>query len=267
MGADVLVVPADSDGRLTGPALVNTLDAAGTDISDTVFAVVASAGTTQFGIVDDICGIVDVAHERGIWVHIDGAYGLAALAAESARHLFAGVADADSFIVDPHKWLFAPFDACALVYREPSLAYAAHAQKAGYLEVLDFPDAWNPADYAIGLSRRARGLPFWFSLAAHGTRAYSAAVEKSLATARAAADQIRALPYVELVREPQLSVVVLRRLNWAPENYARWTEELLRSGFAFVTPTVHAGETVTRFAIVNPCTEPADIAAILETMA
>ncbi len=267
MGVDVLVVATDPDGRLTGPALGAALDAAGTAVSDTVFAVVATAGTTQFGIVDDIRGIVDVARERGIWVHVDGAYGLAALAAESVRHLFTGVADVDSFIVDPHKWLFAPFDACALIYREPALARAAHAQKAGYLEVLESPDAWNPADYAIGLSRRARGLPFWFSLAVHGTRAYSAAVEKSLATARAAADQIRALPYVELVREPQLSVVVLRRLNWAPEMYYEWTEKLLQSGFAFVTPTVHEGETVTRFAIVNPCTEPADIAAILETMA
>ncbi len=267
MGVDVLVVPVGADGRLTGAALARALDAADTDIRDSVFAVVATAGTTQFGIVDDIRGIVDVAHERGIWAHIDGAYGLAALAAESVRHLFDGVAAADSFIVDPHKWLFAPFDACALIYRDPALARSAHAQKAGYLEVLESPDAWNPADYAIGLSRRARGLPFWFSLAAHGTRAYSAAVEKSLATAQAAADQIRALPYVELVRDPQLSVVVLRRLNWAPENYYEWTDKLLQAGFAFVTPTVHEGETVTRFAIVNPCTETADIAAILATMA
>nr|WP_239331706.1 aminotransferase class V-fold PLP-dependent enzyme [Frankia sp. CiP3] len=267
MGVDVLVVPTDPDGRFTGAALAKALDLAGTAVSDTVFAVVATAGTTQFGIVDDIRGIVEVARERGIWVHVDGAYGLAALAAESVRHLFAGVAAADSFIVDPHKWLFAPFDACALIYREPALARAAHAQKAGYLKVLESPDAWNPADYAIGLSRRARGLPFWFSLAVHGTRAYSAAVEKSLATARAAAEQIRALPYVELVREPQLSVVVLRRLNWPPQTYYEWTEKLLQSGFALVTPTVHEGETVTRFAIINPCTEPADIAAILETMA
>ncbi|AEH11636.1 MULTISPECIES: pyridoxal phosphate-dependent decarboxylase family protein [Protofrankia] len=267
MGAELLVVPADAEGRLTGPALAHALDTADPDVRDSVFAVVATAGTTQFGIVDDIRGIVDVAHERDLWAHVDGAYGLAALAAESVRHLFAGTADADSFIVDPHKWLFAPFDACALIYREPALARAAHAQKAGYLEVLETADDWNPADYAIGLSRRARGLPFWFSLATHGTRAYGAAVEKSLATARAAADQIRALPYVELVREPQLSVVVLRRLNWTPENYYEWTEKLLRAGFAFVTPTVHEGETVTRFAIVNPCTEPADIAAILGSMA
>ncbi|WP_242424236.1 pyridoxal-dependent decarboxylase, partial [Frankia sp. EI5c] len=189
------------------------------------------------------------------------------IAAPRARHLFDGVGDADSFIVDPHKWLFAPFDACALVYRDPAVARAAHAQHAGYLDVLDRNGAWNPSDFHIGLSRRVRGLPFWFSLATHGTLAYSRAVERCLATARAAADRVRALPHVELVREPELSVVVLRRLGWAPEDYHRWTQRLLRCGLAFVTPTVHNGETVTRFAIVNPLTTVADIDRILATMA
>jgi glutamate/tyrosine decarboxylase-like PLP-dependent enzyme len=253
--------------KLTGVGLAAVLDVLDPAEASGVFAVVATAGTTQFGLVDDIRGVVDVARDRGMWVHVDGAYGLAAIAAPSARHLFDGVADADSFIVDPHKWLFAPFDSCALVYRDPAEARAAHAQKAGYLEVLDFPDAWNPADYAIGLSRRARGLPFWFSLAAHGTDAYRDAVEACLATARSAAEQIRALPYVELVRDVELSIVVFRRLGWAPAAYHHWTEKLLRDGFAFVTPTVHDGETVTRFAVVNPLTTPDDIAAILATMA
>jgi glutamate/tyrosine decarboxylase-like PLP-dependent enzyme len=264
-----VTVPSVS-GRLTGAALAATLDALGPGPGDgdaRVFAVVATGGTTQFGLVDDIRGVVGVARERGLWVHVDGAYGLAALAAPSARHLFDGIADVDSFIVDPHKWLFAPYDACALVYREPAVARAAHAQKAGYLEVLNSPDAWNPADYAIGLSRRARGLPFWFSLATHGTDAYRDAVEACLRTARSAAAQIQALPQVELVRDVELSVVVLRRLGWAPATYYHWTEKLLHDGFAFVTPTVHEGETVTRFAIVNPLTTPDDIAAILATMA
>jgi glutamate/tyrosine decarboxylase-like PLP-dependent enzyme len=266
LDVDVVTVPSRA-GKLTGGALAATLDALGPDDAAGVFAVVATGGTTQFGLVDDIRGVVDVAREHGLWVHIDGAYGLAALAAPSARPLFDGVADADSFIVDPHKWLFAPFDACAIVYRDPATARAAHAQKAGYLEVLDSPGAWNPADYAIGLSRRARGLPFWFSLATHGTDAYRDAVETCLATARSAAEQVQVLPYTELVRDVELSVVVLRRLGWAPSSYYQWTAKLLHDGFAFVTPTVHEGETVTRFAVVNPLTTPDDIAAILATMA
>ena len=265
MDVDVLLVPGDERGRLTGVALAETLDAHG---ADDVFAVVATGGTTNFGIVDDLAGVAEVATSRGIWLHVDGAYGLAALAAPSARPLFAGLERADSFIVDPHKWLFAPFDACALVYREPQLARAAHTQTAGYLEVINkAEDEWNPSDYAIHLSRRARGLPFWFSLATHGSDAYAAAVEQTLAVARAAADEVRARSYVELVREPDLSVVVFRRLGWTAQQYYDWSDRLMKANYAFVTPTTHAGETVTRFAVVNPRTSVSDIQGILDTMA
>src|SRR4029079_13615608 len=98
----------------------------------TFFAVVGTAGTTNFGIVDDLAAVAAVCAELGIWFHVDGAYGGAALAAPSARHLFTGVERADSFIVDPHKWLFAPFDCCALIYRDPTLRRAAHTHHAGY---------------------------------------------------------------------------------------------------------------------------------------
>jgi glutamate/tyrosine decarboxylase-like PLP-dependent enzyme len=265
MDVDVLLVPGDERGRLTGVALAETLDAHGTD---DVFAVVATGGTTNFGIVDDLAGVAEVATTRGIWMHVDGAYGLAAMAAPSARPLFAGLEHADSFIVDPHKWLFAPFDACALVYRDPQLARAAHTQTAGYLEVINKAEAeWNPSDYAIHLSRRARGLPFWFSLATHGSDAYAAAVEQTLAVARAAADEVRARSYVELVREPDLSVVVFRRLGWTAQQYYDWSDRLMKANYAFVTPTTHAGETVTRFAVVNPRTSVSDVQGILDTMA
>ncbi|SNQ50337.1 PLP-dependent enzyme, glutamate decarboxylase [Frankia canadensis] len=284
LDVDLVAVPSGVDGRLTGSRLAAALDAmaeaapprtgppvgggcGGNAFADGVFAVVATAGTTQFGIVDDLRGIVEVARGRGLWVHADGAYGLAALAAPSARPLFDGIAEVDSFIVDPHKWLFSPFDACALVYRDPAVARAAHSpQRAGYLDVLDSAANWNPSDYAIGLSRRARGLPFWFSLATHGTHAYANAVETTLATARSAAEQIAARPDLELVRPPQLSVVVFRRRGWDEVDYHRWSGSLLRAGFAFVPPTRHDGETVARFAIVNPRTTPGDIEAILTTM-
>jgi len=228
--------------------------------------VAATAGTTNLGAIDDLTGIAAVCREHGVWMHVDGAYGGAALAAPSARHLFDGVEHADSFIVDPHKWLFAPFDSCALLYRNPELARAAHTQQAGYLEHVQGSEL-NPSDYAVHLSRRARGLPFWFSLAAHGTRAYSEAIEHTLDVAREAADEIRSRPYVELLNEPDLTVLVLRRTGWAAADYTAWTERLLADGVAFVTPTTFAGKTATRFAIVNPRTTIADIAAILDTMA
>jgi glutamate/tyrosine decarboxylase-like PLP-dependent enzyme len=264
MDVDVLPVPVDEQGRMTGDALRAALDAHG---EDNLFAIVATAGTTNYGVVDDIRGVVDVARERGLWAHVDGAYGLAALCAPSVREVFDGIEDADSFIVDPHKWLFAPFDACALIYREPALGKAAHTQTAGYLEAINEDTEFNPSDYAVHLSRRARGLPLWFSLATHGTQAYTDAVERTLEVARAAADGVRQRPYLELVRDPNLSVVVFRRLGWSRDDYYAWSDRLLAANFAFVLPTTHYGETVTRFAVVNPNTTEADVSLILDTMA
>lgn len=264
MDADVVDVPVDGDGRLTGANLRRTLGREGTD---GLFAVVATAGTTNTGVIDRLGEIADVCEEHGAWFHVDGAYGLAALASPSMRGRFSGVERADSFIVDPHKWLFAPFDCCALVYREPELARAAHTQTAGYLQPLSTSGEWNPSDFAIHLTRRARGLPFWFSLAAHGTSAYAEAIERTLAVARAAAADIARRPYLDLLLEPELSILVVRRRGWEPADYDAWSRRLLASGLAFVVPTVHRGETVTRLAIVNPRTTPADIAAVLDTMA
>ncbi len=263
MDVDVLEIEPDADGRLRGGALRETLERDG----DGVFAVVATSGSTNFGTVDRLDEVATVCHEHGLWFHVDGAYGGAALAAPSVRPLFNGIERADSFIVDPHKWLFAPYDCCALIYREPELGRAAHTQTAGYLEPLQGGDEWNPSDYAVNLTRRARGLPFWFSLAAHGTDAYSEAVEQTLDVARYAAAEITVRAYVELLREPDLSVVVFRRIGWTPAQYYDWSERLRQANFAFVTPSTHDGETITRFAIVNPRTTKNDISTILDTLA
>jgi len=262
MDAELVGVRSDEHQRLNGDNLRTILEAEG---PDSFFAVVATAGTTNFGIVDDLASVAEVCREYGIWFHVDGAYGGAGLAAPSVRHLYAGIEHADSFIVDPHKWLFAPFDCCALLYREPALARAAHTQKASYLDVLTEAE-WNPTDYSIGLTRRARGLPLWFSLATYGTAAYTAAIERTLEVTRFAEAEIARRPYLEALREADLSVVVFRRLGWEAEDYHAWSDELLREELAFVVPTSHEGETVARFAIVNPTTTEDDITAILDTM-
>jgi glutamate/tyrosine decarboxylase-like PLP-dependent enzyme len=263
LDVDVALVPSDENGRMRGDALATALDGVG----EGVFAVVATAGTTNLGTVDRLDEAAEECAARGLWLHVDGAYGGAALAAPSVRHLFAGIERADSLIVDPHKWLFAPFDCCALVYRDPEVARAAHTQSAGYLDAVQTGE-WNPMDYGVGLTRRARGLPFWFSLAAHGTRAYGEAVERTLEVARFAADEIRRRSRThELLHDPDLSVVVFRRRGWAPGDYYGWSDRLLQANYAFVVPTTHRGETVTRFAIVNPRTTEADVSGILDTMA
>ena len=252
LGVGALSVPVENH-RLTGEALRAALD--GHERADDVVGVVATAGTTNAGIVDDLAGMADVAAERSLWYHIDGAYGgAAALFAPSVRWRFAGFERADSFIVDPHKWLFAPFDCAALVYRRPNLAKAVHTQDAQYLEVLhsENPEEWNPSDYAFHLTRRARGLPLWFSMAVNGLDAYRDAVEAGLATAERAVGRITGASHVELVRERGLSIVLFRRPGWAKADYDAWSARLLESQIGFVTPTSWEGETVARFCLLAP---------------
>ena len=259
MDADIVAVPVD---RLTGTALAPVL----AEVADRACAVVATAGTTNLGRVDDLAGAADACAAAGVWLHVDGAYGGAALAAPSARSRFAGIERADSFIVDPHKWLFAPFDACALLYRDPAGARACHAQHASYLDILSEQSDWNPSDYAIHLTRRARGLPFWFSLAAHGTNAYRDGVETCLATARAGADLVRKADHLELICEPELSVVALRRTGWDVAAHRAWSAGLLQRGEAFVVPSSHDGQPMIRMCVVNPRTTVEDLAAVVESL-
>jgi glutamate/tyrosine decarboxylase-like PLP-dependent enzyme len=109
-------------------------------------------------------------------------------------------------------------------------------------------------------------LPFWFSLVVNGTDAYTAAVERTLEVARFAEEEIGRRPHLELVRERDLSVVVFRRLGWTPAQYQAWSDAMLADELAFVVPTTHQGETLARFAIVNPATTEDDIRTILDTM-
>ena len=262
MDADIVLVPAGADGRLYAEGVREVLAAHG----DEICAVVATAGSTNFGIVDDIAGIAALKDEFDFWLHIDGAYGLTAMLAPEARGLFAGVERADSLIVDPHKWLFAPFDCCALLYRDPDGARRAHTQHAEYLDTLTDAGDFNPSDYSIQLTRRPRGLPLWFSLATYGVTAYREAVSATIALAARIAEEIARRPELTLVRDPQLSVVVFERNGWERADYDRWSDELLDSQRAFVVPSSHAGRPNTRFAILNPLTTFDDLTGILDTM-
>ncbi|MFE2347626.1 pyridoxal phosphate-dependent decarboxylase family protein [Kitasatospora cineracea] len=265
IGVEPFLVPA-VDRRLTGDALRAAL--AADPHPETVIAVVGTAGTTNEGIIDDLAGIAEVARAHDLWFHVDGAYGGAGLFAPSVRHRYDGIEHADSFVVDPHKWLFAPFDCAALLYREPRLARAVHTQDASYLDVLHTEgDEWNPTDYAYHLTRRARGLPLWFSLAVHGVQAYTDAIETGLRLARDTAQLIRDTEHLELLHDPQLSAVCFRRTGWTHDDYYRWSRQLLADQVGFVTPTGWDGETVARFAFLHPGTTMEMVREILDTMA
>ncbi|MEU1481292.1 aminotransferase class V-fold PLP-dependent enzyme [Streptomyces sp. NPDC005760] len=257
---EIVTAPVDRRGHLTGAAVNAVLDS-----TEGVFAVVATAGTTNAGLVDELDTIADACERHHVWLHIDGAYGGAGLAAPSVRHLYSGIERADSFIVDPHKWLFAPYDCCALLYRDPARARAAHSQSAHYLDAIDRA-VHNPADLALHLSRRARGLPFWFSLAAHGTDRYTRAVEQTLTTTRLVADAIRVSAHLRLATAPDLSVLLFERPGWSPQDYASWSARAAETGAVLCVPTQWNGATVLRMAFVNPDTRADDVIAVLDTL-
>ena len=263
MDADLIAVDVDERGRLTGGAVAEALDGH----ADRVAGVVATAGTTNLGIIDDLRSIGEACAERDVFFHVDAAYGGAALAVPSARPRFDGIELADSIIIDPHKWLFAPFDCCALLWRDPDQARAVHAQHADYLAFLDAYGDWNPSDFAIHLTRRSRGLPFWFSLATYGTDAYAQAIQATLDLTEAAAERIEAADHVNLMWEPGLSIVVFERVGWSAGEYQAWTERAMEDGSAFVVPSRLDGRAVFRFCFVNPRTTIEQVDEILASMA
>ncbi len=250
LGLDALEVPTGPDCQLTGAA-VRARVGDRTDIA----AIVAAGGSTNAGVIDDLAGCADVAGELGAWFHVDGAYGLAAMLLPEMRAKFDGIERADSFIVDPHKWMFAPAGSCALVYRQPGLARETHTQHGPYVDVLRTDgDAYNPCDLGYQLTRRASGLPVWFAMALHGLEAHRVAIRHGITLAARMAAALDAHPLTELILEPELGVVLFRRDGWGREEWAAWAMYLLREQIAFVAPSTYRGEPMGRLVFMHPRT-------------
>ena len=268
--ADILIIPTQES--MMGDEVAAAYQQLPEDKKERVFAVVATGGTTNAGVIDDLTGIATFCEQNNLWFHVDAAYGGGALAAPSVRHLFNGIERADSITIDPHKWLFAPYDCGAVIYKNPELAKKAHTQEGSYLDIFKERGAngFNPSDYQIQLTRRVRGVPLWFSLAMHGTKRYQDAIETGLELAQIAANKIRQHPELELVREPGLSCVLFRKKGWNADDYTRWTFKNLEDGIALVTPTKWKNddvyETVIRFCFISPHTTEKDIDLILDTL-
>ncbi len=267
MDIDIFEVAVDSRDKLSGAALRETFSTLTQQDRQRTFAVVATAGATNTGIVDDLVSVVDFCQFEALWLHVDAAYGGAGLLCEKSRPLFNGIERANSLVVDPHKWLFAPLDCAAIIYADPTAASGAFAQEASYLDDVNRLRELNPSSYAFHLSRRVRGLPFWFSLATHGTAAYRKAVAMTLEVTARAADEIRSRPYLGLAMEPNLSVLVFRRVDWSESDYIAWTRKLLVEQVGFVQPTTYRGERMMRLCIINPTTTIEMLCSIFDSMA
>lgn len=172
------------------------------------FLLVGSGGTVNTGAVDDLDGLADVAGREGLWFHVDAAYGGFFVLTDRGHAALAGIARADSVTLDPHKGLFLPYGTGSLLVRDPDALRTAHATEGAYLPLMQERDEF--VDYcqlSPELSRPFRGLRLWLPLKLVGVGAFRAALDEKLDLARAAADALRAVPGIEVVAEPTLSIV------------------------------------------------------------
>ena len=206
----IAVIPSDDRFRMDVAAL-------GRRIEDDVragkrpFLVVASAGTTNTGAIDDLAAIAKLAAKRKLWVHVDAAYGgFFALTARGKKAL-AGLNRADSITLDPHKSLFLPYGTGALVVRSAKKLRHAHAMRADYMPPMQEDDELTDfCDLGPELSRDFRGLRVWLPFKMHGAGVFRDALDDKLDLAARACDAVRALPHVEIVAEPELSLFAFR---------------------------------------------------------
>lgn len=206
----VRTLPVDARFRLRADAL---RDAAREDraAGRRPFLVVASAGSTNTGAVDDLAAISDVAREERLWLHVDAAYGGFFLLTERGRAALRGIERADSVVLDPHKTLFLPYGTGSLVVRDVEALRRAHAVPAEYMPPTQGPgDRVDFCEISPELSRDFRGLRVWLPLMLYGTDAFARALDEKLDLARWAAEELRGIPDVEIVAEPQLSLVAFR---------------------------------------------------------
>ena len=264
---DVRVLPTDSEGRLP-------VDAVRAAVEEDARAgrrpgfVAATAGTTNTGAVDPLDGLAGLCTDRDLWLHIDGAFGAAGVLAPAGRSLLAGLGRADSLVLDPHKWLFQPYDAGCLLVRRPGVLEGAFSVLPSYLaDVQVRAGEVALRDRSPELSRRARALKLWLTLRVHGAEALRAAVARGIELAEEAEAIVRSDPRFEVVSPAQLGVVCFAVREAEEGEHARRAAALAEDGYADVTSTVVYGRPVLRLCTINPRTTAEDLHGTIERLA
>lgn len=247
----VRALPVDERLRLDVRALRQAIEA-DANAGRTPFLVVANAGTTNTGAIDPIPEILDVARERGLWVHADAAYGGFFRMVPEARERLAGLEACDSVTLDPHKGFFLPYGTGCLVLRDPNALQRAHAGEAEYLrDVASDDETINFTDLSPELSREFRGLRLWLPLQLHGLGAFREQLTEKLALTRSAYDALRAEPRLEILDEPQLSIVAFRMKRGGDAATRALLERVNAGRRVFLSSTVLDGKLTGRLCILS----------------
>lgn len=222
------------------------------------FLIVGNAGTTNTGAVDDLNSLADVADEQNLWLHLDAAYGGFFMLTERGRDRLGGIDRADSITLDPHKGLFLAFGNGALLVRNAADLRAAHALDADYMPAMqNDPGRVDFCQISPELSRGFRGLRIWLPLKMHGVGAFRAALDEKLDLIAWATAELRGIPGIEIVAEPQLTIVAFRYNPGGADDDVlnalnRRLLEQINAGKRFLlTSTVVGGRFVIRICILN----------------
>lgn len=231
------------------------------------FCVIANAGTTNTGAVDPLAALGEFCRAEGLWLHVDGAYGAAAAFSPRGKEMLRGLEQVDSLSLDPHKWLFQPFEIGCVLLRDAGLLRQTYAYTAEYLKDTerDLLEEINYYDYGIQLTRGFRALKLWLSLKAFGARAFRQAIEQGFEMAELAERIVRESPYLELITPAEMGILTFRaiRVGMAEDDLNELNRQLVQTmvaeGFAFANSTTLKGKVAIRLCTINPRTTGADL--------
>jgi glutamate/tyrosine decarboxylase-like PLP-dependent enzyme len=258
-------IPDDAEYRLRGEPLRQQIQADRSQ-GKRPWLVVANGGATNTGIVDALDELSAVAREEKLWLHVDAAYGWAAILSEEGRHRLRGIELADSITLDPHKWFAQTFDAGCVLVRNGNLLEETFALRPDYMQdVIPREGEINFADHGISLTRRFRALKIWFSIQILGLNWFRELIDRNNALAEYAASKIEANPEFELLSPPKMSIICFRLRLSEAENERRM-HRLRESGLAFLSSTRLGGVFAIRMCFINWRTTSTDVDRILENL-
>ena len=265
----IRILPSDAGYRMDMSSL-RTAIAADQQAGLQPMMVVASAGTTNTGSVDPLPEIAALCREQNLWFHVDGAYGApAALTAQGRRYL-TGMELADSVVLDPHKWLFQPYDAGVCLVTRPGALERCFAMYPEYLRDAqgNSQQVTNFGNRSLELTRRSRAVKLWMSLRTYGATRFREAIQHGIQLAETAEHLLRAQPDIwEVVTPAQIGIVCFALRHAENGEHAQRAQKLAESGFACLTSTQLRGREVLRLCTLNPLTTEADIRGTLERLA
>jgi glutamate/tyrosine decarboxylase-like PLP-dependent enzyme len=264
---EICVLPSDAQLQLPVDALRETITGH-RRAGYRPLVVAATAGTTNTGTVDRLDELADLCAEQDLWLHVDGAYGGPAALCEPGREALAGIERADSVVLDPHKWLFQPYDIGCLLVTHPGVLARAYTMNPEYLlDVTARPGEVDLRNRSLELTRRSRALKLWLTIRTYGTARLRQAIERGIALAEHAEHLMHADPFWEVVTPARLGVITFAAANATSEDHRQAAAALADDGYAALTTTALQGRSVLRLCTINPRTTADDLAGTLQRLA